>query len=351
MWTKVAYRMTSKYDFGIILDGNIDDLKSSYDRFSRLPIDQDWSEQEAGPRIRTSKTIAKPVSVSAPGTFSKKEIRTLNLEPSENPGWWFDRTDLPGSQPIKCSARNVWTTGEVVSNIVLRSGSSRNYARLVEHIIALKAGMGVDDLLIKMNSGDPPLFEEGSRDLVEALASAGEAETGRDVKYFTVKETVSMVTPNGGFIKVEPAPADSHQLRIDCAREFNNAIGKQRITFVLNEASFNYGAHARTNATAQQKIFISTIGKLFADTRNLGYNAKNVLIAGKRGYSNEAKLIHNGKSLEAAWHRAILDLLAALALIEEGRFAGAITDFKGGHFPDVELVKLLYANDLLVEVA
>ncbi len=343
--------MTSKFEFGTILDGNIDDLKSSYDRFSRLPVDQDWSEQEPGDRIRTAKTIAKSVSVSAPGTFSKKEIRTLNLEPSDKPGWWFDRTDLPDSQPIKCSARNVWTTGEVVSNIVLRSGSSHNYARLVEHIIALKAGMDVDDLVIRMNSGDPPLFEEGSRDLVEALAGAGREDTGRPVKYFTVKETVSMVTPNGGFINVEPAATGSTDLRIDCAREFNNAIGKQRIQFVLNEAAFNHGSLARTNATAQQKFFISTIGKLFADTRNLGYNSRNVLIAGKRGYSNEAKLVHNGKSLEAAWHRAILDLLAALALIEEGRFAGTITDFKGGHYADVELVKLLYANDLLVEVA
>ena len=45
-----------------------------------------------------------------------------------------------------------------------------------------------------------------------------------------------------------------------------------------------------------------------------------------------------------------MDLIAALALIEEGRFAGTITDYKGSHFADVELVKLLYANDLLVEV-
>ncbi len=342
--------MTSTFDFGTILDGNIDDLKASYDRFNRLPVDQDWSDQEPGPRIKTAKTIAKPVSVSAPGTFSKKEIRTLNLEPSDRPGWWFDRTDLPDSQPIKCSARNVWTTGEVVSNIVLRSGSTHNYARLVEHIIALKAGMDVDDLVIKMNSGDPPLFEEGSKDLVEALNSAGRVETDRPIRYFTVKETVSLATPNGGFITVKPAEKGCSDLIIDCAREFSNAIGKQRIQFVLNEKSFNHGALARTNATAQQKMFISTIGKLFADTRNLGYNSKNVLIAGKRGYSNEAKLVHNGKSLEAAWHRAILDLLAALALIEEGRFAGTIIDFKGGHYPDVELVKLIYANDLLVEV-
>ncbi|MCH6259076.1 UDP-3-O-acyl-N-acetylglucosamine deacetylase [Puniceicoccaceae bacterium K14] len=342
--------MARNFDFGTILDGNIDELEARYERFNSLAIDQDWSDQEPGDRIVKARTIAKPVSVSAPGTFSKKEIRTLNLEPSDKPGWWFDRTDLPDSQPIKCSARNVWTTGEMVSNIVLRSGSSHNYARLVEHIIALKAGMDVDDLVIKMNSGDPPLFEEGSKELVEALHSAGRVEKEREIKYFTVKETVSLVTPSGGFTTIEPAKDGDLSLRIDCARDFSNAIGQQRIKFVLNEAAFQRGSLARTNTTSKQKLFIQTFGKLFADTRNLGYNSKNVLIAGNRKYSNEPKLIHEGKSLEAAWHRAILDLLAALALVEEGRIVGTITDYKGGHYPDVELVKLLYANDLLVEV-
>ena len=97
-------------------------------------------------------------------------------------------------------------------------------------------------------------------------------------------------------------------------------------------------------------MFIRIFGKLFADVRNIGYNKTNILIAAKNRYVNEPTHIVNGKSLEAAWHRAILDLVAALALIEEGRFVGEIIDYKGNHFADVELVKLLYANGLLVEV-
>jgi UDP-3-O-acyl-N-acetylglucosamine deacetylase len=97
-------------------------------------------------------------------------------------------------------------------------------------------------------------------------------------------------------------------------------------------------------------LFCLTAGKLFADIRHIGYNRHNVLIAAKRRYLNEPRLLHNGKSLEAAWHRANLDLLAAIALIEDGRFVGSITDYKGSHFMDVELMKLLYSNDMLVEI-
>ncbi|MEM9160373.1 MAG: UDP-3-O-acyl-N-acetylglucosamine deacetylase, partial [Verrucomicrobiota bacterium] len=324
--------MTGELDFGWILDGNANRLREAYKSFRGLKVDQDWSDRKPAELLEKARTIAKPVEVSAPGTFSKKSIRTLKLEPTDKPGWWFDRMDLPDSQPIRVSARNVWTTGEIVSNIVLRSGSSHNYVRLVEHIIALKAGMDVDNLLIRFDSGDPPLFNQGSKELVEAISRAGREELDEPVKYFTVRERVSLLTPHKGFLTIEPIEEGKPILEIDCARDFPNAIGQQRIKFVLNQESFEYGALARTNATSKQKLFLQTFGKLFADTRNLGYNSQNVLIAGKRKYVNKPTHVHEGKSLEAAWHRAVLDLIAALALIEEGRFVGKITDYKGGHF-------------------
>ena len=341
---------TQANGLGRILEGNGQALARAKAEFEALPIDQDWSGDEPAPRIARAKTIARPVEVSAPGTFSKNAIRTLKLEPTTLSGWWLERCDIPDSRPIKVSIRNVWTTGEIVSNIVLRSGSAHNYVRLVEHIIALKAGMDVDNLLIKLDSGDPPLFKAGSKELVEAIRSAGRVEVEEPVRYFTVKERVSLLTPHGGLLLIDPAEEGSLRLDIDCARDFPNAIGRQRIRFVNNERSFLHGATARTNTTARQKFLVTTFGKLFPESRNLGYNSQNVLVAGKSKYSNEPTHLHEGKSLEAAWHRAVLDLLAALALIDEGRFVGKILDYKGGHYPDVEMVKLLYAYDLLKEV-
>jgi UDP-3-O-acyl-N-acetylglucosamine deacetylase len=60
--------------------------------------------------------------------------------------------------------------------------------------------------------------------------------------------------------------------------------------------------------------------------------------------------MHNGRSLEASWHRAILDLLAAVALIDRGHFLGRISSHKAGHAMDVEAVNLLYRNDLLTRM-
>jgi len=337
--------------FGFILDGNLEVLKKSYEEFIIQKVDLDMMDEEPSAPHSAPKTIEKAVEVSAPGTFWGKEIRNLKLEPTDREGWWLNRADLLDSEPVKVSIRNVWTTGDVVSNIVLRSGSSHNYVRLVEHIIALKAGMDVDNLMLSFEaSGDPPLFKKGSKDLVEALNDAGRVEAEGEVKYFTVKEKVSIVREDGSFLIIEPAEDGRMSLDLDCAVNFPTAIGKQRIKFPLNEKAFNMGAIARTNTSFSKMLFCKTIGQLFADIRNLGYNKENVLIAKKNSYWNEPGLVHEGKSLEAAWHRAILDLLAAIALIDEGRFVGKISSYKAGHFLDVEMVRLMSTNDMFVEV-
>jgi UDP-3-O-acyl-N-acetylglucosamine deacetylase len=97
-------------------------------------------------------------------------------------------------------------------------------------------------------------------------------------------------------------------------------------------------------------LYVKTIGRILADVRHLGYSMKNILVAGPKHYMNRANLVHNGKSLEAGWHRATLDLLAAIALIDSGRFCGTILSYKSGHSLDVDLVRELYKRDLLETV-
>lgn len=320
------------------------------DRFEHQPVDLDLTGQHRPEVVRRQATIARPVSVTGPGTFLGKATRVLRLEPYEQEGWWFLRDDLPDSLPVRVSVRNVWTTGDVVSNIVLRSGDPHNYIRMVEHIIALRLGMGVDNLLIRMDSGDPPLFKRGSMDLVEAIESAGEKDAGADVPYFTVKERVTVCGAGGSFLTLSPCEGPEPALTIDCAIDFRTAIGKQRIRFPLNRELFRQGAIARTNTSFLKMLYCRTIGKIFADIRNLGYTRENILIASRWGYMNEPRLIHNGKSLEAAWHRAVLDLLAAVALVEEGRFAGHIVSYRAGHTLDCHAIRLLYKHNLLVRV-
>jgi UDP-3-O-acyl-N-acetylglucosamine deacetylase len=339
--------MAPDQGYGRILSGSEDDILRARERWARNPVDQTLAEDDAFPGNGMQTTLASVTSLSGPGTFLGKEQRRLRFEPSTQPGWAFDRTDLPTAMPIRAAVDNVWTT---VRNIVLSSGSPHNYMRMVEHIVALKVGMGIDNVMIRMDSGDPPLFDRSSLDLVEALEQAGIEATGTPARYVTVKEPVTYASGSGGFLTFLPAEQGSRELWLDCTRDFRSAIGRQRIQVKVTPASFRHGAYARTNTTLLMMLYCKTVGKVFADVRSLGYSLRNILVAGRWRYINRPRLVHNGKSLEAVWHRAMLDLLAAIALIDRGRLAGRVISYKGGHALDVDMIRALYHNDLLEEL-
>jgi len=336
-------------DPGTILMGDDEAIKASYAQMAQQPVDWDLSDKPVPPLRKTQTTLEKSTTISGPGTFMGKAVRSISFEPTELEGWWLDRADMPGSLPIRVAIANVWTTGQIVSNIVLRSGNPHNYVRMVEHLISLRMGMGIDNLVIKLDSGDPPLFDQGSLDVVEALNQCGTVSVDRPVKYFTVKEPVTVGGSYGDFVTLEPPEdKDNPQLLVDCGISFNTAIGQQRIIFPVCKELTEMASVARTNTSYGKVLYCKTIGKLFADVRNLGYNKNNVSIAGKSRYINEPRLFHEGKALEAVWHRSVLDLLAAIALIPNGLFVGKITSYKAGHRLDCELMKQLYLNQVLV---
>lgn len=330
--------------YGRILAGDEKTISNAFSMFKTLPVDQTFKSNTKSSIPEKQTTLGAPFSVTGPGTFFGKEQRTLRFEPTDREGWWFDRSDLKDSLPIHVSIFNVWTT---IRNIVLRSGSPHNYMRMVEHIIALKTGMNLDNVLIRLDSGDPPLFDRSSMDLVEGVEKVGIVEQDSPAFHVTVTEPVTVGGPGGSFLTFLPAENGSKELEIDCAIDFKSAIGKQRIKFTVDNESFRHGAFARTNTTLGMLIYGKSIGKLFADMRNLGYTTKNILVAGKKKYFNDPNLIHEGKSLEAAWHRSTLDLLAAIALIDVGRFAGKVISYKAGHALDVLMITKLYQEELL----
>ena len=338
--------------FGKILRGQASLLNSCYEAFDKIPVDLDLTENKHPDYLyKYQQTVDKSVEVCAPGTFNYKKIETVRFKPTDREGWWFKRDDIAGSLPVQVSSKNARTTiAGGVRNIVL-DGIEPNYVRLVEHIIALKVGLDIDNLMICVESDDPPLFESGSLDLIEALDFAGRKETTYPSRFITLKETVSAQWDNGSFLIISPLEKDILPvLNLDCCVNYNNVMGKQRIKYPVSLENFKIGAQARTDASLKHAVLCKTIGKIIPSTRNLGYNSKNVLVAGKSRYYTKPKLLHNGKSLESVWHRATLDLLAAVALVSEGRFLGNITSYKAGHAQDVEFIKLLYQNNMFKEV-
>ena len=337
-----------EYPIGKIVFGSAASIDAAYRLFRELPIDETrLAPNRASPFPACRRTLVGEAPVAGIGTFQGSRKQTLTFAPSGKPGWWIRRMDQPEQLDTKVDIANLWTSAQ---NLVLRSGSPHNYLRMVEHIVALKVGLGIDDVLLKVNSGDPPLFEQSSLPLIKAVEHAGVRETDAPATCVTVKEPVAFGGGRGDFLLFLPAAAGERNLRIDCGISWNTVIGDQRVLFDVTPETFRYAALARTNATRRQYLLAKTVGKLFASTRNWGYNERNILIHGHRRFYTEPRFPVGEKFLEPVWHRATLDLMAALALTGEDRFVGTVVSFRAGHTLDCDAVRALYRNDLLTEV-
>ena len=317
-------------------------------RFDAQPVDDVRLSDSSGWNAKRM-TLAGEASVSGVGTFRGSEKRTITFAPSDRPGWWIRRTDMPEQLDTAVDIANLWTSAR---NLVLRSGSPHNYLRMVEHIIALKGGLGLDNVVIKTNSGDPPLFDESSVPLVEAVERAGIVDTDQTATYVTVKEPLAFAGNRGDFLMFLPDDG-SKKLRLDVAINWRTIIGDQRIVFDVTPETFRYGAYARTNATHRQYQLAKTVGWLFADTRNLGYDKDNILIHGRKRWYGEPRFPLEGtdRFLEPVWHRATLDLLAALSLTGPDRFVGTVVSYRAGHTQDCDAVRHLYRHNLIKRMA
>lgn len=334
------------YTIGKTVFGSAASIAAAYEHFRVQPIDEvRLAADRTCPFPNVRRTLESEAQVAGVGTFQGSRKQTLTFAPSAKKGWWIRRMDLPEQLDTEMDIANLWTSAQ---NLVMRSGSPHNYLRMVEHIVALKVGLGVDDVLLKVNSGDPPLFDQSSLPLIKAMEHARISETAEPASYVTVKEPVAFGGGRGDFLLFLPAENGERNLRIDCAISWNTVIGDQRVLFDVTPETFRYAALARTNATRKQYILAKTVGKLFAATRNWGYNDKNILIHGRRRFYTEPRFPVNGKFLEPVWHRATLDLMAAIALAGPERFVGTVVSYRAGHTLDCDAIRALRRNDLIV---
>lgn len=334
------------YTIGKTVFGSAASIAAAYEHFRVQPIDEvRLAADRTCPFPNVRRTLESEAQVAGVGTFQGSRKQTLTFAPSAKKGWWIRRMDLPEQLDTEMDISNLWTSAQ---NLVMRSGSPHNYLRMVEHIVALKVGLGVDDVLLKVNSGDPPLFDQSSLPLVKAMEHARISDTAEPASYITVKEPVAFGGGRGDFLLFLPAENGERNLRIDCAISWNTVIGDQRVLFDVTPETFRYAAFARTNATRKQYILAKTVGKLFAATRNWGYNEKNILIHGRRRFYTEPRFPVNGKFLEPVWHRATLDLMAAIALAGPERFVGTVVSYRAGHTLDCDAIRALRRNDLIV---
>jgi UDP-3-O-[3-hydroxymyristoyl] N-acetylglucosamine deacetylase/3-hydroxyacyl-[acyl-carrier-protein] dehydratase len=132
------------------------------------------------------RTIKKAVSVTGVGLHTGRQV-TLTFKPAqENHGFAFMRTDLEGNPVIGAKAEYVTNTQR--GTTLEKNGVS---IQTCEHVLAAAVGLQIDNLLIEMDSPEPPIMDGSSKFFLEALEKAGIEEQDAPANIYVIKDIVS----------------------------------------------------------------------------------------------------------------------------------------------------------------
>ncbi|MCE2495332.1 MAG: bifunctional UDP-3-O-[3-hydroxymyristoyl] N-acetylglucosamine deacetylase/3-hydroxyacyl-ACP dehydratase [Flavobacteriales bacterium] len=295
-------------------------------------------------------TIKKPVSISGAGLHTGKEV-TLTFNPAkENHGIVFRRTDLEEKPLVHPSCRFVVDTHR--GTTIEEKGVQ---VLTVEHVLAAIAGLEIDNLLIDINSEEPPICDGSAKEFLEALESVGieDQEAPRD--FYEITENIRYTDEKNG-VEIIGMPADDFSITVMI--DFDSLILRNQFAHMEQIDEFKSGfSRARTFS------FLHELNMLLDAGRIKGGDLNNAIIyideqisekdlkrlrkvfgrddinVSQAGILNNLELEHPN---EAARHK-LLDVLGDLTLIGKP-IKGRIIATRPGHTANTEFAKLLAAE-------
>jgi UDP-3-O-[3-hydroxymyristoyl] N-acetylglucosamine deacetylase/3-hydroxyacyl-[acyl-carrier-protein] dehydratase len=222
--------------------------------------------------------------------------------------------------------------------------------KTIEHVLAALVGLEIDNVIIEINSEEPPILDGSSKYFVEALESAGIKFLNKIRSEYIVKEVISYVdTKTGSEITV--IPSDNYQITTMVDYD-TKILGTQNATLNnLKEFKENF-SNARTFS------FLHEIEMLLENNLIKGGDLNNAIVYVDKKISDETmdklkKAFKKDKisvkpngildnlnlhyQNEAARHK-LLDVMGDLALIGK-RIRGKIIAKKPGHKTNTTFAK------------
>jgi len=203
--------------------------------------------------LMKQRTILRESSVSGKSLHTGEEV-TLTLKPApEDSGIVFRRTDLYGKPEIKA---DVSLVTELVRSTTLSSGHAK--VQTVEHILSALSGCGIDNAVVEMNAGEPPILDGSAKHFVTLIQKAEPIEQTKERKVFNLKEPLSITDGNRSIIAL---PCDT--LKITCTSSDDRGIHTQHLTLDVDpEVYMAQIAPARTFTIYEDIEELLKLGKI-----------------------------------------------------------------------------------------
>lgn len=268
------------------------------------------------------KTIKSEISIKGIGLHTGKPVKLTFKPLGPNMGVIFQRVDLPQKPLIKADVNSVSSIKKNPRRTTICCGDVE--VQTIEHLLAALSGLGIDNILIEIDSNEVPGLDGSTLGFIEALKKGGMVEQGVERRIFKVTKPL-WAEDEDSFIAVFP----SSDFKISYTLSYpDRIIGTQFLSLKLDSDVFEKElAPSRTFCLQEEVAALvkSGLGK--------GANYENTLVISKEG------VIKNKLRFEDEFIRhKISDLIGDFSLLGMA-IKGHVIAVKSGHTLNMKVVQ------------
>ena len=260
--------------------------------------------------MKAQRTLRRSISCAGIGLHSGKKV-TLSLKPAPaDAGIRFRRCDLGGLE--------VPATVQHVGGINYATGLMRDAVRVdtVEHLLAALVSLGVDNVVVELNSPEVPIMDGSASPFIDLIQQAGVRQLSATRRYLKVLRPLSL---SRGDKSIAIYPSDHFRVTYSIAFD-HPLLQHQSMTLSITDSSF-----IEEIAPARTFTFLKEVEMLRQQGLALGGSLENAIVLGDTGVLNGELRFED----EFVRHK-ILDVIGDMALVGYP-IVGHLVAHRGGH--------------------
>ena len=270
------------------------------------------------------RTLARAVSVQGTGLHTGNPVNMTFKPAPVNHGIVFKRMDLNGHPEVK---PRIELVGDLVRNTTVQEGHAK--VHLVEHVLSAFNGCGVDNVLVEIDSSEPPIMDGSAKPFVNLIMEAEPVEQDADREFFVLEEPVSVTRGNSTVIAL---PCD--EFKITCTSADDRGIHTQHLTLTIDpDVYITQVAASRTFTVYEDIEELLKLGKIKGGSLDCAVVIKGDKILSKEGLRFKDEFVRH----------KILDIIGDIVLLGMPIKAHIIAT-RPGHAINAELTKALFAK-------
>ncbi|MDB9866105.1 UDP-3-O-acyl-N-acetylglucosamine deacetylase, partial [Candidatus Thioglobus sp.] len=272
------------------------------------------------------RTIKKTVKARGVGIHSGKLVN-LTLSPAApDHGVVFKRLDAGGRQVHAHSA--------FVNEVVLSTGLESQGVKVstIEHLMSALSALGVDNLLVELDSFEVPIMDGSSAPFIFLVQSAGIEEQDLHKRFIVIKDTIRV--ENGqSWAQVSPHYGFKVSLEIDFEHKKIKESG-QKLTIDFAEQSY-----LKEISRARTFGYERDVQMLQKQNLALGASIDNAIALSDDDILNEDGMRYHNEFVK---HK-ILDIVGDLFLLG-GNVIGHYEGYRTGHMLNDQLLSAILSQ-------